>query len=99
MSALRRFWQGDLPLAEAFWIWGILGGGVLALFLTVFTLMLLAFEAPTWTVLALMVLHLPANLYLLMGVWRSAGRPGVGPDLRLAARVVMGVWALVLSLI
>ena len=99
MSALRQFWQGDLPLSEAFWIWGILGGGVLALFLTVFALMLLAFEAPAWTAVALMVLHVPANLYLLVGVWRSAGRTGVGPDLRFAARTVMGVWALILSLI
>jgi hypothetical protein len=99
VTALRRFWQGDLPLAEAFWIWGILGGGVLALFLTVFALMLLAFEVPTGWVVALMVLHVPANLYLLVGVWRSAGRPGVGPDLRLVARLVMGAWALVLSLI
>ena len=99
MSALRRFWQGDLTLAEAFWIWGVLGGGVLALFLTVFTMMLLAFEAPAWTALALMVAHVPVNLFLLAGVWRSAARPGVGPDLRFAARLIMAVWAVVLSLI
>jgi hypothetical protein len=65
----------------------------------VFALMLLAFEVPTGWVVALMVLHVPANLYLLVGVWRSAGRPGVGPDLRLVARLDMGAWALVLSLI
>jgi hypothetical protein len=72
---------------------------VLALFLTVFALMLLAFEAPAWTVVALMVLHVPVNVGLLVGVWRSAGRPGVGPDVRLAARLVMGAWATVLSII
>lgn len=99
MSALRRFWQGHLTLAEAFWIWGILGGGVLALFLTVFTLMLLAFEAPAWAAVTLMLVHVPANLFLLVGVWRSAARADVGPDLRLAARLLMAAWALVLSLI
>jgi hypothetical protein len=99
VNALRRFWQGDLGLGESFWVWGVLGGGVLALFITIFALMLLAFEAPPWAAVAMFVLDVPVNLYLLIGVWRSAGRPQVGADVRLAARVAIVAWALLLSLI
>ena len=48
MTALRRFWQGQVPLGEAFWLWGILGGGVLNLFGTLFVAMLLTSGTPTW---------------------------------------------------
>lgn len=99
MNALRDFWQGDLPLHEAFWLWGILGGAVLALFATLFGLMLLTFEAPPWLVVALFVGHIPFNLILLVGVWRSAGRPEVGENARLLARSCMSVWAVLLSVV
>jgi hypothetical protein len=97
MTALRRFWQGDVPLGEAFWLWGILGGGVLALFATLFGLMLLTFRAPPWLVVALIVGHVPFNVFLLVGVWRSAGGDAVGENARLIARICMSVWAVVLS--
>ncbi len=99
MNALRRFWQGGLPLGEAFWLWGILGGGVLNLFATLAAAMLLTFAVPAWAAAAVFAAPIPANMALLVGVWRSAGRPEVGPDLRLAARLVMGAWAVILSLI
>jgi hypothetical protein len=97
MTALRRFWQGDVPLGEAFWLWGILGGGVLALFATLFGLMLLTFGAPPWLVVVLIVGHIPFNVFLLVGVWRSAGGSAVGETVRLVARICMSVWAVVLS--
>jgi hypothetical protein len=99
VTALRRFWRGGLPLAEAFWIWGILGGGVVNLFATLFALMLLTFETSPWLVAVLIVLHIPFNACLLVGVWRSAGRPEVSKDGRLIARICMSVWMAVLSLI
>ena len=99
MTALRRFWQGGLPLGKSFWLWGILGGGVLALFATLLGLMLLIFEASPWLVVALIVAHIPFNFYLLVGVWRSAGRSEVGRDARLIARICISAWLAILSLI
>ncbi len=72
MTALRRFWRGELPLGEAFWLWGVLGGGVVNLFATLLVVMLLSLDAPAWLVVALFVGHIPFNLFLLVGVWRSA---------------------------
>ncbi len=99
MSTLGRFWRGELRLGELFWVWGILGGGVVGLFLTLFALLLLAMEMPTWAALGLLALDVPVNLYLLVGVWRSAGRPEVGPDTRLTARVAISAWALLMCLV
>jgi hypothetical protein len=99
MTAFRRFWSGHVPLGEAFWLWGILGGGVLNLFGTLFAVMLLTSGTPTWLVVALIVLHIPLNLFLLVGVWRSAGGTGVSGNARVLARAGMSVWVILLSLV
>ena len=99
MMALRRFWRGQVPLGEAFWLWGILGGGVLNLFGTLFAVMLLTSGAPTWLVVALIIVHIPLNLFLLVGVWRSAGGEGVSGNARVLTRACMSVWVILLSLV
>ena len=43
--------------------------------------------------------HLPWNLVLLVGVWRSAGRPGVDRDAAFLARAVMLGWVVALSVL
>ena len=45
------------------------------------------------------VAHVPWNLVLLVGVWRSAGRPGVGRDTAHLARLVITAWVVVLSVL
>ena len=39
-----QFWHGNLPLGRAFWLWGILGGGIVSLFSTLLALALLTAE-------------------------------------------------------
>ena len=99
MTALRHFWRGELPLGEAFWLWGVLGGGVVSLFATLLVVMLLSLDAPAWLVVVLFVGHIPVNLFLLVGVWRSTSRPEVGENARLLARIAMAVWAALLCLV
>src|SRR5688572_29651096 len=75
MHSIVGFWRGGVPLGRAFWLWGVLGGGVVSLFTTVFALALVTAGAPAWLAALVFALHLPWNLVLLIGVWRSAGRP------------------------
>jgi hypothetical protein len=99
VTSLRRFWRGDVPLGEAFWLWGILGGGVVNLFTTLLAAMLLTFEAPAWIAAAMFTAPIPANIALLVGVWRSSARPNVGADGRLLARTAMAVWTALMCLV
>ena len=45
------------------------------------------------------VAHLPWNLVLLVGVWRSAGRPEVGRHITYLARSAIVAWAVALSVL
>src|SRR5215207_4461994 len=99
MRTIVELWQGRLPLGRAFWLWGILGGGVVALFATILALALLTTGAPAWLAALVFAAHLPWNLVLLVGVWRSAGRPEVGRDTAFLARLVIAAWAVALSVL
>src|SRR3954453_6141473 len=94
-----EFWRGGLPLGRAFWLWGILGGGLVELLATMFALALVVAGAPTWVIVLAFVAHVPWNLVLLVGVWRSAGRPEVGADTATLSRFTILVWVVVLSLL
>ena len=94
-----KFFRGGLPLGRAFWLWGILGGGVVSLFATLLALALLAAGAPAWLAALVFAAHVPWNLVLLVGVWRSAGQPGVSPAAANLARLVILAWVVVLSLL
>jgi hypothetical protein len=94
-----EFWRGGLPLGRAFWLWGILGGGIVSLFATLLALMLLAAGAPAWLAALVFAAHIPWNLMLLVGAWRRAGRPGVSRATANLARLVILLWVVVLSLV
>jgi hypothetical protein len=94
-----EFWRGGVPLGRAFWVWGILGGGVVSLVATLLALLLLAAGAPAWLAVLVFAAHIPWNLVLLVGVWRSAGRPGVSHAASNLARLAILAWAVVLSLL
>jgi hypothetical protein len=101
-SEIRRiveFWRGGLPLGRAFWLWGILGGGIVSLLTTLLALMLVAAGAPAWLAVLVFAAHIPWNFVLLVGVWRSAGRPDVGPAAANLVRLIILVWVVVLSLL
>ena len=99
MRTIVELWHGELPLGRAFWLWGVLGGAAVGLFTTLLAVILLAAEAPAWLAALAFAVHLPWNLVLLVGVWRSAGRPEVGRDAAFLARIVILGWAVALSLL
>ena len=99
MRAIIGLWRGEVPLGRAFWLWGILGGGVVALFATILALALLTGGAPAWLAVLAFAAHVPWNLVLLVGVWRSAGRPEVGRDTARLARLVIAAWTVALSVL
>lgn len=61
--------------------------------------MLVAARAPAWLAVLVFAAHIPWNLILLVGVWRSAGRPEVSRAAANVARLVILAWVVVLSLL
>jgi hypothetical protein len=99
IEALKQFWRGEVPLGRAFWIWGILGGGFVSLVSTLLAVAILDRDGPNWLALLAFAAHIPWNLVLLVGVWRSSGRPEVRQEMAQMARLTMVVWILALSVI
>ena len=99
IRTIVEFFRGGLPLGRAFWLWGILGGGIVSLFSTLLALTLVAASAPAWLAVLAFAAHIPWNLMLLVGIWRSAGRPEVSPAAANLARTVILAWVVVLSLL
>jgi len=90
-----RFWRGELPLAQAFWSWGILGGAVVNLFASLLAALLLAADFPAWLAALVFAGPIPWNLALIVGVWRSAARAAPTREASLA-QVAILVWGLAL---
>jgi hypothetical protein len=99
VGTIGELWRGALPLGRAFWLWGVLGGAVVSLFSTLLAVALLAAEAPIWLAALAFAAHLPWNLVLLVGVWRSAGRPEIDRGTALLARTFILGWVVALSLL
>lgn len=99
MRAVVELWRGGLPLGRAFWLWGVLGGGLVALFATLLALALVTAGAPIWLAALAFAAHVPWNLVLLVGVWRSAGRPEVGRGVAQLAQGAILAWTIVLSVL
>jgi hypothetical protein len=99
MRAVLEFWRGGLPLGRALWLWGILGGGVVNLFSTLLAVALLAAGASLWLAALVFVAHIFWNLVLLVGVWRSPGRPEVNYDTARLARMIIVTWVVILSVL
>lgn len=99
MSRLADFWNGRLPLAEAFWVWAVFVGLTLNVAATGLTLAALAAQLPPAAALAIHLAPAPLDVALAVGVWRSAGRYA-GPRHRAdMARAAAVVWAGVLTLV
>jgi hypothetical protein len=98
VRALTQLWRGDLPLAEAFWHWAVLGGLLVNVSTTIGFLWLVMAGHSLAAFVVGYAMSLPYNLVATVGVWRSAGRPGADPRWAGAARVAVVAGKTVLSL-
>ncbi len=97
-ALLRSLWLGEMPLARAFWEFAILYGFVLNLLTTIGSLMVFAAKAPDAYGLGLFLLAVPYNLFVMVAVWRSAGRYRGARHWADFARIAVVVWVLAVSL-
>lgn len=91
--AIVRLWRGEVPLAEAFWSYAIVGGLALNAATTFAMFLLLKFD--NVAAIAVFLLAVPYNLFMLGAVWRSAERYTGPPARAQAARVAIVVWTLI----
>jgi hypothetical protein len=97
MTAVGRLWRGELPLAQAFWAWAMIGGLLVNGATSVLFLTLIVGGQILAAFIAGYVLSVPYNVLVAVGVWRSAER--YEGDRRLAdlARAVTVILMVVLS--
>lgn len=74
MNALRRLWQGELPLPQAFWNWAVAGGLAINGLTSVLFLALIMADHVVAALVVGYALSVPYNIVVAVGVWRSAGR-------------------------
>jgi hypothetical protein len=74
MNALRRLWKGDLPLAQAFWNWVVVGGILVNVPTSILFLALIMGNRIVAAFVVGYALSVPYNIVATVGVWRSAGR-------------------------
>ncbi|MCC7283906.1 MAG: hypothetical protein IT556_16090 [Acetobacteraceae bacterium] len=95
---LRRLWRGDLPLAEAIWVWGILVALPLNALATLAFLWLMTLDRP-WAALVIGTAPaVPYNIVCAVGIWRAA-RQIADPTRRAILRAITVVAAGILCLI
>jgi hypothetical protein len=107
LSRLSDLWSGRLPLSAAFWNYAIFWGFLINLAATFASLAVLVAAGGTQTpgtgtallALALHLLPIPYNLVVLVGVWRSAGRPENSANAALTARLAVSLWFATLMLV
>jgi hypothetical protein len=97
MTTLRRLWQGDLPLDQAFWTWAVIGGILVNASTSIAFLALLMHGYTLAAFIVGYALSIPYNILVAVGVWRSAAR--YQGDRRLAdlARIVTVVGMVLFS--
>ncbi len=71
---MRRLWNGDLPLDQAFWTYAVAGGLLVNLFTSLAFMGFVAVDQPLAALFAGYGLSVPYNLIVVVGVWRAAGR-------------------------
>lgn len=92
VAGLRARWRGELPLGLVFWNDMLLLGTAINAAATLGAMLLLASDAATALAVVVFFAPLPANVFLLVAVWRSAG--AAPPATAAAARTAAFVWFL-----
>ena len=97
MTAIRALWRGEIPLADAFWNWTVLGGLSVNIPTSALFLWLMTLDLPVLALLAGYAVSLPYNLVATVGVWRAAERHPGDRVWAEAARIVTLSGMIVLS--
>jgi len=95
---VAALWSGEVPLARAFWEYAILWGTLLNLVTTLGAFMLLEAEGQEGAAVALLLLPVPYNVFMLVAVWRSAARYEGPPHWAQLARAAIALWVALASL-
>jgi len=77
MKVLYRLWKGELALQAVFWNWAVLGGLLINVASSLLFLTLITADQTTLAFIFGYGFSVPYNVFVSIGVWRSAGRfPG-----------------------
>lgn len=93
---MRSRWLGDVPVGRVFWRDMLVIGTAINLVTTVAALLMFATDFPTAAGAAIYFSPLPYNFFLLIAVWRSAGK--VQEPRASAARVFALMWFVVAAM-
>jgi hypothetical protein len=97
IDQVGRLWRGEESLARAFWEYAILYGTLANLVTTAGMFAAVASGLPVLLAVAIHVLPIPYNIFVVIAVWRSARRYPVQQEWPLLARIGVVVWALIAS--
>jgi hypothetical protein len=92
---MTRLWRGEEPLGRAFWLYTVLYGTLANTIATVGMFAAVVANAPVWLALLIHFLATPYNLFVVVAVWRSAGRYRGPHHWAALARIGVIVWALI----
>ena len=99
MNSLRRLWRGDLPLAEAFWVWAVCVGLTVNFASLLVALILVTEDRAIEGLIAGHAVSLPYNVIATVGVWRSAARHPGDRSWAHTTRIVTVILLVVLSIL
>jgi hypothetical protein len=96
---MRALWNGNLPLARAFWEYAVVYVALVNLVTTYAAFAVMAADLPGWLALAVFLLPLPYIVMAVVGVWRSAAAYTGPQHWASLARVASVLWGGLMVLI
>lgn len=96
--ALLRLWRGEMPLADAFWSWAVLGGLLVNITTSIGFLWLIMAGQMIPAYVVGYGMSLPYNLVVTVGTLRSAAQPEADPRWAGVAKIAVVLLMTVLSL-
>lgn len=96
---VKYLWRGDLPLREAIWQYAVFYGLLVNVLTDVLFYALLVNDANEALVALAFAIPIPYNIFVVVAVWRSAGR-SPGPERwKDMARLGTVIWIVFLTLV
>ena len=96
---MRALWNGQLPLARAFWEYAFVYVALANIFATIAAFAVMAADLPAALALAVFLLPLPYVVVAVVGVWRSAAAYEGPEHWAKLARAAAVLWGCVMVLI